>query len=221
MFDSVTVFAHGLAALDRSHKLKLVNLSCDLEQPWNDGLSLFNYLDSASIPDGLTGKIEFNEGKRIDFKLDLLKLKREELQKVGEWTPERGINITDPHAFYETNITKIQLTVMTREEKPYLMLKEGNFTGNDRFEGFCIDLLKGIAAQVGFQYTIRLVPDNMYGVYDPNTKSWNGIGESFYRVSQFHAPTITSTSTTLTAFKLPLCFLSSCCLLLLDCCAAN
>jgi glutamate receptor, ionotropic, invertebrate len=67
---------------------------------------------------------------------------------------------------------------MTREEKPYLMIKDGNFTGNDRFEGFCIDLLKGIAAQVGFQYTIKLVPDGIYGVYNPETKTWNGIGNN-------------------------------------------
>lgn len=160
MFDAVTVYAHGLSALDRGHKLKLANLSCDSEIPWNDGLSLFNYLDSVSLT-GLTGKIEFNEGKRVNFKLDLLKLKREELQKVGFWTSERGLEIKDPSAFYESNNTRITLTVMTREEKPYLMLREGNFTGNDRFEGFCIDLLKGIAQQVGFQYTIRLVPDNV------------------------------------------------------------
>ncbi|XP_043784951.1 glutamate receptor ionotropic, kainate 2-like isoform X2 [Apis laboriosa] len=65
---------------------------------------------------------------------------------------------------------------MTREEKPYVMVKEDkNLTGNARFEGFCIDLLKWIANQVGFQYAIRLVPDHMYGVYDPKTKEWNGI----------------------------------------------
>ncbi|XP_033313275.1 glutamate receptor ionotropic, kainate 2-like isoform X2 [Bombus bifarius] len=65
---------------------------------------------------------------------------------------------------------------MTREEKPYVMVKEDkNLTGNARFEGFCIDLLKWIAGQVGFQYAIRLVPDHMYGVYDPKTKEWNGI----------------------------------------------
>lgn len=52
---------------------------------------------------------------------------------------------------------------------------EKNLTGNARYEGFCIDLLKWIAGQVGFQYTIRLVPDHMYGVYDPDTKEWNGI----------------------------------------------
>lgn len=56
------------------------------------------------------------------------------------------------------------------------MVKEDkNLTGNARYEGFCIDLLKSIATQVGFEYTIRLVPDHMYGVYDPETKQWNGI----------------------------------------------
>ena len=74
-------------------------------------------------------------------------------------------------------VTHHQLTVMTREEQPYVMIKEGNFTGNDRFEGFCIDLLKGIAAQVGFQYNIKLVPDNTYGIFNPETKKWNGIGK--------------------------------------------
>lgn len=56
---------------------------------------------------------------------------------------------------------------MVREEK--------NLTGNARYEGFCIDLLKWIAGQVGFQYSIELVPDHMYGVYDPETREWNGI----------------------------------------------
>lgn len=62
------------------------------------------------------------------------------------------------------------------QEKPYIMLRENrNLTGNDRFEGFCIDLLRRIAGQIGFQYTIQLVPDNMYGVYDRQKKQWNGI----------------------------------------------
>ncbi|XP_075215419.1 glutamate receptor ionotropic, kainate 2 [Lycorma delicatula] len=175
IYDAVQVFAAGLAALDRGHVLRPANLSCELESPWNDGLSLYNYINSA-VASGLTGHIEFNEGKRSNFKLDLLKLKKEELRKVGHWTPSEGINITDPTAFYETTVTNITLVVMTREEKPYVMVKEDkNLTGNARFEGFCIDLLKWIATQVGFHYSIRLVPDHMYGVYDPQTKEWNGI----------------------------------------------
>ena len=47
--------------------------------------------------------------------------------------------------------------------------------GNDRFEGFCVDLLGEIAKEVGFQYEIRLVPDGKYGAPDPDTGIWNGM----------------------------------------------
>ncbi|XP_045462381.1 glutamate receptor ionotropic, kainate 2 isoform X3 [Harmonia axyridis] len=176
IFDSVYVFAKGLQAMDSSHSIKPMNLSCETERPWDDGLTLYNYIDSISGLHGLTGNLEFSGGKRSNFKLDLLKLKKEEIRKVGVWTPQGGINITDSSAFYESLAPNITLVVMTREEQPYVMVKEDkNLTGNARFEGFCIDLLKWIANQVGFQYTIRLVPDHMYGVYDPDTKQWNGI----------------------------------------------
>ena len=51
----------------------------------------------------------------------------------------------------------------------------GNYSGNERYEGFCIDLLKEIARMVGFAYRIELVPDGKYGVYDYETGEWNGI----------------------------------------------
>ncbi|KAM8702785.1 hypothetical protein ACLKA7_005143 [Drosophila subpalustris] len=175
MFDSVYAFAHGLKQLDNSHTLTFKNLSCNSDKAWSDGLSLYNYINSASV-DGLTGKVNFMEGRRNKFKIDILKLKQEIIQKVGYWQPDVGVNISDPTAFYDSNIANITLVVMTREERPYVMVKEdANLTGNARFEGFCIDLLKAIAQQVGFQYKIELVPDNMYGVYIPETNSWNGI----------------------------------------------
>lgn len=49
MYDSVALFAAGLQSLDRSHKLKPVNLSCEQETPWEDGTSLYNYLNSVNI----------------------------------------------------------------------------------------------------------------------------------------------------------------------------
>uniref|UniRef100_A0A1A9UIH8 Glutamate receptor ionotropic, kainate 2 n=1 Tax=Glossina austeni TaxID=7395 RepID=A0A1A9UIH8_GLOAU len=175
MFDAVYAFAAGLTAFDGSHTLKVTNLSCEQEVPWDDGLSLYNYINTATL-NGLTGKIDFVEGRRKAFKVDLLKLKHERIQKVGFWTDSIGVNITDPSAFYDTNVANITLVVMTRQEKPYVMVKEdANLTGNARFEGFCIDLLKSIATQVGFHYKIELVPDNMYGVFNPETNTWNGI----------------------------------------------
>ncbi|KAJ1521477.1 hypothetical protein ONE63_003145 [Megalurothrips usitatus] len=197
MFDSVQVFARGLLAMEAASvhggggggpsaaslpgvqapqpALRSSNLSCDLEKPWDDGLSLYNYINTATTQ-GLTGRIQFENGKRSNVKLDLLKLKQSKLRRVGHWVSGRGVNITDPSAFYGQQRSNITLVVMTRTEKPYVMLKEDrNLTGNARFEGFCIDLLKWIASQVGFHYAIRLVPDHMYGVYDPASKQWNGI----------------------------------------------
>lgn len=175
MYDSVQVFAVGLRTLEQSHALRPANLSCELEHPWDGGLSLINYINSVEIK-GISGPIEFKEGQRIQFKLDLLKLKQHSLVKVGEWQPSIGINVTDTSAFFEPGLTNVTLVVITILEQPYVMLKSGgNFSGNERYEGFCIDLLRNIAELVGFTYRIELVPDGKYGVYDYETGEWNGI----------------------------------------------
>ncbi|XP_024938377.1 glutamate receptor ionotropic, kainate 2 isoform X3 [Cephus cinctus] len=173
MYDSVQVFAVGLRTLEQSHALRPANLSCELEHPWDGGLSLINYINSVEMK-GISGPIEFKEGRRIQFKLDLLKLKQHSLVKVGEWRPDAGVNVTDTAAFFEpgdVNVTLVVITIL-----PYVMLRsKGNFTGNARYEGFCIDLLKEIAHMVGFTYRIEMVPDGKYGVYDYETGEWNGI----------------------------------------------
>jgi hypothetical protein len=63
MYDSVYVFAQGLATLDRGHVLKPANLSCELEQPWNDGLSLYNYINSVIICS--TSHLPYAEHQRL------------------------------------------------------------------------------------------------------------------------------------------------------------
>lgn len=50
MYDSVFVFAIGLQTLEQSHSLKISNVSCDREQPWDGGLSLINYINAVSHP---------------------------------------------------------------------------------------------------------------------------------------------------------------------------
>lgn len=47
--------------------------------------------------------------------------------------------------------------------------------GNDRFEGYCIDLMKELANILGFTYEVRLVEDGKYGAQDENTGQWNGM----------------------------------------------
>uniref|UniRef100_A0A8D8YFR0 Glutamate receptor ionotropic, kainate 2 n=1 Tax=Cacopsylla melanoneura TaxID=428564 RepID=A0A8D8YFR0_9HEMI len=176
MYDSVYVFAVGLQTLEQSHSLQLTNLSCEDETPWDAGLSLINYVNSVEIK-GLTGPIEFKEGKRVDFKMDVLKLKQHSLAKVGEWETGAGVNISDPGAFFDSSTMNVTLLVVTILERPYVMhrLSSVNLTGNARYEGFCIDLLRAIAGMVGFEYSIQLVPDGKYGVFDYESGEWNGI----------------------------------------------
>jgi hypothetical protein len=49
MFDSVHVFAVGLQMLEQSHTLRLSNVSCEEELPWDGGLSLINYINSVRL----------------------------------------------------------------------------------------------------------------------------------------------------------------------------
>ena len=48
-------------------------------------------------------------------------------------------------------------------------------SGNDRFEGYCIDLLEEISKILGFNYTVYEVPDKMHGIPHNVTGEWNGI----------------------------------------------
>ena len=68
-----------------------------------------------------------------------------------------------------------------KAEEKHLVL-----TGNDIYEGYCADLAKKIAKEVGFDYIIRLVKDGKYGekMFDGN---WNGmVGELSRKVSDYY-----------------------------------
>lgn len=47
--------------------------------------------------------------------------------------------------------------------------------GNDQFEGYAIDLIHEISKLLGFNYTLKLVPDGRYGSYNQDTKEWDGM----------------------------------------------
>lgn len=58
------------------------------------------------------------------------------------------------------------------------MQKESEGTsmvGNDRYEGYAVDLIDGIARVLNFSYEFYVVPDGHYGSYNPHTKQWNGL----------------------------------------------
>lgn len=85
-----------------------------------------------------------------------------------------------------------------RQESPYVMLKKNHeqLVGNDKYEGYIVELAAEIAKHVGYQYKLKLVSDGKYGARDPETKMWNGmVGELVYGVSEqsvyFFSPNLT------------------------------
>uniref|UniRef100_A0A1I8A843 PBPe domain-containing protein n=1 Tax=Steinernema glaseri TaxID=37863 RepID=A0A1I8A843_9BILA len=78
-----------------------------------------------------------------------------------------------------TSIRNRTLKVTVYLEEPFVMLKSEtqNQTGNDRYEGYLIDLLQRIAEVRGFRYVLHEVRDKSYGVKEAHGK-WNGmVGE--------------------------------------------
>ncbi|XP_045593286.1 glutamate receptor ionotropic, kainate 2 isoform X4 [Procambarus clarkii] len=184
MYDAVQLFAKALDDLDRSRHIDVTPLECDGDITWIHGNSLINYMKWVQV-NGLTGLIKFDtEGFRRDVTLDIVELTKEGLSRVGRWDPTSGANYTRTYSEVQQGIVESlqnkTLMVTSILADPYTMLKETSeqMTGNDRYEGFCIDLIQEISELLGFNYTIRIAADGSHGKYDDKKKRWNGmIGE--------------------------------------------
>lgn len=132
---------------------------------------------------GLTGLIKFDaEGFRTDVEFEITELDQKEgMKKVGTWTKTGGANYTrsqsDRMEAVAMNLQNRTLTVVTAKAQPYTMLKETSehLVGNDRFEGFCVDLIEKVAGILKFNYTFVLEPNDIYGSRNKETKEWDGM----------------------------------------------
>lgn len=81
--------------METSHEIYPESISCDdPDSLFIDGMTLFNAIKAAQPFNGLTGEVTFNqEGKRGNFKLDVMNLTRQGLVKMGEWNSSTGLNV--------------------------------------------------------------------------------------------------------------------------------
>ncbi|XP_061643704.1 glutamate receptor 1a isoform X4 [Phyllopteryx taeniolatus] len=154
--------------------------------PWGQGIDIQRALQQVRI-DGLTGHIQFNEkGRRTNYTVSVMELAPSGPKKVGYWNEDekyvttasfmRGSNDT----YGLQNRTYIVTTIL---ESPYVMLKKNHeqLVGNDKYEGYIVELAAEIAKHVGYQYKLKIVSDGKYGARDSDTKMWNGmVGELVY-----------------------------------------
>lgn len=182
IYDAVKLFSTALHDLDgTSRKIDIRKISCQAEQPWSHGNSIVNYMRMINI-NGLTGNVKFDQhGFRSDFNLKILQLSQEGLKEVGEWTPHVGINMTGNYSkAYQEAIQSLKnktLVVTTLLNAPYSILKKdenGVLVGNNRYEGYCIDLIHEISKILEFKYMIKEVEDKTYGKRNEHGE-WNGM----------------------------------------------
>uniref|UniRef100_A0A8C5G427 Glutamate receptor n=1 Tax=Gouania willdenowi TaxID=441366 RepID=A0A8C5G427_GOUWI len=137
--------------------------------------------------DGLTGHIQFNEkGRRTNYTVSIMELAPSGPKKVGYWNEDEKYVTTATFVRSANDTYGLQnrtYIVTTILESPYVMLKKNHemLTGNDKYEGYIVELAAEIAKHVSYQYKLKVVSDGKYGARDPETKMWNGmVGELVY-----------------------------------------
>lgn len=134
--------------------------------------------------EGITGILKFDEdGKRKEFVLEIVELSKVGFKKIGFWDAAKGINYTRTSGeVFDILAEKWQnktFVVTSRLGAPFLMervSKNGEFlVGNNRYEGYSMDLIDGIAKILNFTYVFELAPDGRYGSYNKETKKWDGL----------------------------------------------
>ncbi|XP_053188327.1 glutamate receptor 3a isoform X2 [Scomber japonicus] len=153
--------------------------------PWSQGIDIERALKMVQVQ-GMTGNIQFDTfGRRSNYTIDVYEMKSGGPRKIGYWNEyEKFVYIMDQQVTNESSsVENRTIVVTTIMEAPYVMYKKNyvQMDGNDRYEGYCVDLASEIAKHVGIKYKLSIVPDGKYGARDPETKTWNGmVGELVY-----------------------------------------
>ncbi|KAM4619801.1 glutamate receptor 1-like [Polymixia lowei] len=152
--------------------------------PWGQGIDIQRALQQVRL-EGLTGHVQFDErGHRTNYTLTVMELGHDGPMKVGYWNEnERYVNTAVYTPVVDHGLQNRTYVVTTILEAPYVMLKKNHeqLVGNDKYEGYCVELATEIAKHVGFAYRLELVGDGKYGSRDAETKMWNGmVGELVY-----------------------------------------
>ncbi|XP_069841609.1 glutamate receptor 3 [Dendropsophus ebraccatus] len=153
--------------------------------PWSQGIDIERALKMVQVQ-GMTGNIQFDTyGRRTNYTIDVYEMTANKPRKVGHWNEyERFVPAPDQQPTNESSsVENKTIVVTTILENPYVMKKKNyeQLDGNDKYEGYCVDLASEIAKHVGIKYKLSIVEDGKYGARDPETKIWNGmVGELVY-----------------------------------------
>lgn len=160
----------------------------------------FSFLEFMRVRDmeGVTGHVEFNKaksgskseprrGSRTEFQLEILEMSPEGFLEIARCNSTNGVFYSRDESDTEEKIVKSieskTFKIAIRIEEPFIMLRKPKdetefLEGNDRYEGYCVELIQRIQQQLRFKYEFELVADGKNGNFDKEKNEWNGlIGE--------------------------------------------
>lgn len=129
---------------------------------------------------GLTGLVKFDrDGFRSNIQLDVVRLTEKGLKKIGVWNSTTGKNINwipeinRKRTDVELSLQNKTFIVLISLTAPYGMETQSSMTlsGNERYEGFGIDIIDRISQILGFNYTLQVESD--YGA--KKNGKWSGM----------------------------------------------
>ncbi|XP_055849584.1 glutamate receptor ionotropic, kainate 2-like isoform X2 [Episyrphus balteatus] len=178
LYDAVQLYAETTKTIS----FRTIPLNCSDASVWDKGETFGNYM-ALSVKEGLTGNIFFEAGIRTDYTFEIVELTSAGLNKVGTWHTENGLTTSrtmpssDVVSTGELSLANKTFTVLLALNAPHAMLKQSTvkLSGNSRYEGFGVDLIKELAEKLGFNFTFNIHVDDNYGFYDTITNVSTGM----------------------------------------------
>ncbi|XP_047990259.1 glutamate receptor ionotropic, kainate 3-like [Leguminivora glycinivorella] len=213
--DAVRLFNETVKSVkDMSVESGTVN--CQDYNSWDYGSSVLNFMKTNKIEES-TGPLIFDSsGERSDVQINIFELTSAGRQSMGEWNfKDNDIEINRPLLMIpditgESIMRNLTFKILVAMVSPFCYLKESSttLTGNDRYEGFAIDLFEKLADELEFQYEFE-VTTLPYGGWVEEKNDADGItGEIYHGRADFGICDFTITSKRLQAIDFLIPFMS-------------
>ncbi|TRY95149.1 hypothetical protein DNTS_003855 [Danionella cerebrum] len=189
--DAVAVVAQSIQELFEKENITEPPRGCvGNTNIWKTGPLFKRVLMSSKYPEGLTGRVEFNDdGDRKYAHYSILNYQKSRLIQVGIYNGTQIVTIHQ-EPFVYVKPTMLDGTCNEEFTPNGVLIKKVICTGpNETIPGrpivpqccygFCIDLLIKLAMTMNFTYEVHLVADGKFGtqerVNNSNKKEWNGM----------------------------------------------
>ncbi|KAL6255077.1 hypothetical protein P5V15_013411 [Pogonomyrmex californicus] len=192
LYDAVFLLSNALEVLnarnidngESSLIIEPTPLFCNSTKKYQAGPNITGIMQELSKMGKITGLMDIDEdGHRQDFNIKVLDFRQSGVVQTGLWN-SNGLTFTmteqEQESYLYKSIKDKIFKITTRIGEPYVIEVADGSTrgypiGQKRYEGYCIDLIEEIAKLLQFNFEFEIAPDNAYGSYDPEKKSWTGL----------------------------------------------